>query len=153
MLIYDDDLPKWKGPVPRFIPQEVLDQLFARLFAADVPAYLRRMILILSECGMRADELLNLSLDCLQQDAEGDFWLRFRIFKMRKEHTLPVTRALAAELQQQQLEVRNAWGDKGGILFPTMKGKPFSQSSIRRKLNELGYENDIRDSTGKLWHF
>jgi len=153
MLIYDDDLPKWKWSAPRFIPQDVLDQLFAHLLGENVPVYLRRMILILSECGMRADELLNLTLDCLDQDAEGDFWIKFRIFKIKKDHRLPITRELAAEIQEQQQEIKKIWGNEINVLFPTSKGKPFSQCSVRRNLNEIGYKNKIEDSTGKLWRF
>jgi integrase len=84
------------------------------------------------------DELLNLTLDCLDQDAEGDFWIKFRIFKIKKDHRLPITRELAAEIQEQQQEIKKIWGNEINVLFPTVKGKPFSQCSVRRNLNEIG---------------
>lgn len=154
VLFYKEDLPRHNIALqPRFIPQEVLAQLNRQLSDADIPVYFRRMMLILQECGMRAGELLTMPFDCLMQDAEGDWWVRFYIHKMKKEHSLPIPSSLAAEIQKQQQDVRSQWGDQAPILFPGPRGKPYHQSHISEQLHNLAYKHKICDTTGKQWRF
>jgi len=68
------------------------------------------MLLIVQECGMRISELITLPYDCVIQDATGDAFLRSYQYKMKKEHTIPVSRDVANVIRAQQQEVAGQWG-------------------------------------------
>jgi integrase/recombinase XerD len=103
-MIYDDEVPQPPKPQPRHIPSGVLDQLNKHL--GNLKAPWLQMVLILPECGMRINELLQLPLDCLTQDARGAFYLRFMQGKMKREHTIPVSQEIARVVQEQQQVVK-----------------------------------------------
>jgi integrase len=88
-IIYDDDFPKILKSLPRFIPQDILDQLFRHLDKWDLQW--QRMILVLYECGLRVGELLTLPLDCLYQDPEGDWFLHYYQWKLKQAHATSPT--------------------------------------------------------------
>jgi integrase/recombinase XerD len=150
-LIYDEDIPKRPSGVPRPIPEQVLEQLDQHLDA--LPEPYRTMVIILRECGVRISELCSLSLDCLSQDQDDDWFLRYFQWKMKKEHVIPITAELASVIRVQQQVVGNRWGDSCAVLFPNDKGNRLNKSLISRALNRLAYEKDIRDATGKLFRF
>ncbi len=153
-LIYSEDFPKHEKAQPRFVPEEVMRQLNQHL--DDLPPYIKRMTLIIQEVGMRIGELCRCPFDCLMQDAQGDFFIRYYQYKMKKEHSVPISRELAAVIQEQQQAVREDYGQMT-FLFPSPsnwhKGEPIRQWSFAQKLNALAYEKDIRDDSGKLWRF
>lgn len=99
-LIYREDFPRHEVPLPRFIAEEVLQQLNAHL--DDLRPVYRSMTVVLEECGMRIGEACALRLDCLSRDAEGDYFLRYHQPKMRKEIQIPITRELAVVIREQQ---------------------------------------------------
>jgi integrase len=150
-LIYDEDIPKRPRPAPRPIPEDVLEQLDQHL--DDLPEPYRTMVIVLQECGMRISELCSLPLNCLFQDQDGDWFLRYYQWKMKKEHVIPITSDLAFVIQAQQQIVRDKWGDISAVLFPNDKGNRLTKSLLNRALNKLAYEKDIRDATGKLFRF
>ena len=149
-LIYDEDIPHRNAPTPRFIPQEVMDQLNSHV--NELAPHYRRMVLILQECGMRISELLTLSYNCLSQDASGDWFLRYYQHKLKKEHTIPISAAVATTIREQQATAP-APPSHGALLFPTPKGQPYKRHSFVQALNDLAYANQIRDAAGELWHF
>lgn len=107
-LIYREDYPKRPTAVPRYIPQEVLDQLNQHLDTFPEP--FRRMVMVLQEVGMRISELCLLPLDCLIQDVHGDWFLRYFQYKMKKELTVPISRETVAVVQEQQKYIENSFG-------------------------------------------
>jgi integrase/recombinase XerD len=149
-LIYDDDLPGRNKVQPRFIPQEVVVQLNQHLEA--LPDAMMRMVLILQECGMRISELCQMSIDCLIQDASGDWFLRYYQGKMHKEHSIPLAREVVVVIQEQQAVTRNRWGTSMTYLFPNEEGTPIQRQTFVRALNRLAYEKNICDATGKPYH-
>lgn len=150
-LIYDEDLPPTSQIHPRFIPQEVLDQLNQHL--AELSPQVMRMLLLIQECGMRIGELCKLPVGCLTQDASGDWFLRTYQSKMHKEHSIPLSREGVAVIQEQQQEMRKRWGDQARWLFPDKNGHPFKQATFADNLNRLAHRKQIRDATGHLYHF
>lgn len=150
-LIYDEDLPPTNHIHPRFIPQEVLDQLNQHL--EELPPQVMRMLLLIQECGMRIGELCKLPVQCLTQDASGDWFLRTYQAKMRKEHSIPLSREGVAVIQEQQQETRKRWGDQARWLFPDKNGNPFKQATFADNLNRLAHRTQIRDAAGHLYHF
>jgi integrase len=149
-IIFDEEIPQPPKPQPRYIPAVVLDQLNAHL--GDLKSPWIQMVLILQECGMRISELLQLSLDCLTQDARGTFYLRFLQGKMKREHAIPISQEIARIIQEQQQSVRSS--DKSTtLLFPSPKGGVIKQYSFAHRINRVAYEHQIRDAAGKLFRF
>ena len=99
-LITQEDYPKIKQSLPRYIPEMVLTQLNAHL--EHLPEPVMRMVLILQECGIRIGELVALQRDCLHQDHQGDWFIGFTREKVKAEHRLPISKELAAVIQEQQ---------------------------------------------------
>ncbi len=161
-LIYDDDMPKDSKHVPRYIPQEVLTQLNQHI--EDLPTYIRRLVLVLQGTGRRVSEVCLLPFNPLLQDASGDWFLKHRQFKMNKEDTIPITRDIAAIIQEQQQAVREDYGEDCQLLFPNPPeacirsgkrriGKPIYAQNVNDALNRLAKTHNIRDSSGQIWPF
>jgi integrase len=153
-FFYDEDFPRLEKRQPRFIPEEVITQLNENLDA--LPDNIKRMVLILQEVGMRISELCRMPFNCLTQDAQGDFFLRYHQYKMKKDHSVPISREVAAVIEEQQRIVRDKYGDFS-FLFPSsqqwQKGQPIKQLTFSRALNKLAYEKNICDRSGSLWRF
>jgi hypothetical protein len=111
-----------------------------------------RMVLILQECGMRINELLQLPMDCLSQDARGVFYLRYLQGKVRRENAIPVSDEIARVVQE-QLDAVRAQGRAATLLFPNDRGRPARQASFSQAINQLAYVHQIKDATGKLFRF
>lgn len=150
-LIYSEDFPKHTRAQPRFIPEEVMEQLNQNL--ESLPPHIARMTVILQECGMRIGELCRMPFDCLMRDVHGDCFLRYYQFKLKKEHSIPIDKEVAAVIQEQQQIVRERWGPDFPYLFPNAKGKPMKQKAFSDALNRLAYDKQISTLSGNLWHF
>jgi integrase/ribosomal protein L37AE/L43A len=161
-LIRHEDFPKRPKSLPRYIPEEVMQQLNQHLW--DLPEPVMRMVLVLQECGMRISELLMMKTDCLLQDKAGDWFLRYYQFKMKKEITIPISRELARLVQEQHQYIRENLNIEFDYLFTSNEGggrnggfrpspKPMSRGAFAGYLNKLAKKHNICDSLGKRWHF
>jgi len=171
ILFFKGDAPKLKKPAPRYIPEEVLEQLNNHLNF--LPEPLMRMVLIMQECGMRISELCRLKFDCLRQDSSGTWWLTYYQFKMKKDHSICVSNEVVAVVLEQQEYIKNHLGLKFEYLFCANKsGSPYKHRNNKSNipkfnpvpravrpatfslyLNELAQDKNICSSSGKLWHF
>lgn len=149
-LIYQDDLPRLVKCQPRYIPEFVMNQLENLIPHMKVP--LRHLMMILKETGVRISELCTLELDCLIQDREGDYFLRYYQSKLRKEHSVPLSRETAAVIKTQRQTIIDSKSETK-YLFPRPKEQPFKAKYFNRLLNEFAFAHKIADETGKLWHF
>ena len=153
-LIYSEDFPKPDKSQPRYIPEEVMTQLNQHLDA--LTPMLRRMVLIIQEAGMRIGELCRIPFNCLMQDAQGDYFLRYHQYKMKKDHSIPISKEVASVIKEQQQAAKKECGDFP-FLFPSPrewnKGKPVKQKLFSDALNRLAYEKKICDNSGTQWHF
>jgi integrase/recombinase XerD len=160
-LIRKGDLPQRTKVLPRYMPDDVIQQL--NLHLESLPEPVMRMVLVIQECGLRIGELCQLPLDCLQQDGKGGWFIRFMRWKMNFETTLPISVELAQVIQEQQQYIHNEFGGKYEYLFGDLKrSKTTDCLSISRVmrgqkfvnyLKDLADNFDIRDSTGKRWNF
>jgi len=159
-FIYKEDFPQLKKPIPRYIPQEILDQLNQHLDS--LPESVMRMVLVLQECGMRLGELILLPFNCLIQDGVGDWFLHYYQSKMKKEITIPISRELVAVIQEQQQYIKVNLGAEFQYLFCASKlgsprfianAKPMWATTFGHSLNRLAKNKNICDSSGKLWRF
>lgn len=160
LLIYKEDYAKKEKREPRYIPQEVVRQLNQHL--DELPEPLMRMVLIIQECGMRICELCLLKFDCLTQDSHGDLFLSYYQFKMKKDHTIPISKELVVVVQEQQRYIRSNLGNKFSYLFCARKGghteftpqsKPMESPCFGRVLNQLVEKNNIHTVSGNPWNF
>lgn len=150
-LIFVEDYGRIVKAKPRYIDEYVLEQLDK--CTHKLPREIEVMLLVLRECGMRISELCTLKRGCLLQDQEGDWFLKYYQWKMKKEHTIPISIEIAEILKSQEIEVENCFGDSTEYLFPRQDGTPLKQETFRRSLNELAKEENITDRNGKLFRF
>lgn len=174
LLIHPEDLPPREKTKPRFIPQEVLEQLNQHI--GDLPAPVMRMFLVLQETGVRISELCLMPFDCLRQDAAGDWWLTYYQYKMRKEHTIIISKELSGVIREQQRYIRehlgsdyhylfcaNVYGNPKGVTQANRRliiegqfqpvPKPIRTSFLAGVLNQLAEKYDIRTDGGDVWKF
>lgn len=158
-LFYREDFPSEEKHLPRYIPQEVVEQL--NKYLEELPEPLMRMVLVLQEAGMRISELCLLNLNCLLQDASGDWFLLYYQSKMRKEHTIPISRVLVAVIQEQQSFIKTFLPEYN-YLFCSRKGgakeyipvpRPIKIDAFIDAINRLAETYDIKDALGNRWHF
>lgn len=155
-LLSDDDIPCVPKPLPRSIPEDVLAQLnrhLDELTPDDPHVHWRPVILVIQECGMRISEALTLPFGCIEQDQEGDWFIRFAQTKTRTEHAQPISKQCAAVIQEQQASVTRVWGDQMPLLFPNRKGRAYTSRAFATALDKFGAAKGIRDATGRLWKF
>ncbi len=156
-LIYKEDYPRLNKPQPRYIPQEILEQINQHI--ETLPEPVMRMVLVIQDTGMRIGELCRLRFDCLRQDSAGDWWLNYYQFKMKKDHTISISRELAGVIQEQQNYIRNNLGSSFEYLFCGRNmtksfmplNKPMNPSAFTDYLKRLIITNNICDASGKLW--
>lgn len=158
-LIYKEDYPRPKKTMPRYIPQEVSQQVNQHL--GTLPESVMRMVLVIQESGMRVSELCRLELDCLRQDSAGDWWLYYYQHKMKKDHTINISRELAAVIQEQRNYIKNNFHSSFQYLFCgnrrtkrdfTPKNEPMAPDTFNDYLKRLVITKNICDSSGRLWN-
>jgi site-specific recombinase XerD len=155
-LLFDDDIACGPKPLPRAIPEDVLTQLNRHLdsLTHDDPFFhWRSVLLVMQECGMRISEALKLPFGCIEQDQEGDWFIRFPQTKTHTEHSQPISKQCAAVIQEQQASVTRVWGDAMGLLFPNREGRAYTRRAFATALDKFGAAKGIRDATGRLWKF
>ncbi|PDY79738.1 transposase [Bacillus cereus] len=149
-LIYPEDYPKVPNAKPRFINEYVLEQLNSHL--DKLPPYIATMTMIIQECGMRISELCTLKKGCLLEDKEGDYFLKYYQWKMKKEHVVPISKEVALLIKDQEDKVSKEFFDSE-YLFPRKDGSPLKQDTFRGELNKLAYEYAIVDKEGTIFRF
>lgn len=158
-LIYKEDNVKEGEYQPRYIPQEVLNQLNQNLDY--LPEPIMRMVLVIQQCGMRISELCLLKFNCITQDVQKDWFLTYHQFKLKKDHTIPIDKELAAIIQEQQKYIRNNLGNDFLYLFCSrkrMKGfhpnkAPITSQTFVRALKDMAKERNIKSNSGEIWSF
>jgi integrase len=123
-VIYPGDHPRHGEPAPRALPEPVMAQIedpasFARM--TDPAGRLLTEILI--RTGLRVSDACKLGTSCLVRDGHGAPYLHYRNHKMRREAMVPVDDQLAAQIQDQQQQVRQRY-PSGGVLFPRKTANP-----------------------------
>ena len=162
-LIRPEDYPRKDKPLPRYIPEEVLVQLNQHL--DKLPEPVMRGVVVLQCLGLRIGELLNLKLDCLQQNSKGEWSLRLMTEKIRQEDLLPLVDLAVVEIiQAQQAYIRHHFDQQFEYLFCARargtsgtKFMPTPQvmliGSFTHYLKGLAEDYQIRDRSGATWNF
>ncbi|WP_256386991.1 tyrosine-type recombinase/integrase [Candidatus Enterovibrio altilux] len=101
----------------KFIPEYVMSQLNANIDG--LHPHVMRFFLVLQEVGMKISECCGLPYDCIYSDAQGDYFIKYYQYKMKKEHVVPITKETAEVLKEQQNEVILEFMGATKLLFPT----------------------------------
>jgi len=151
IMFREDRLPISRAK-PRYIPNSVLDQL--NRLINDLPPDIRRLVVILLHTGRRPGEICALPLDCLIKDSEGDYFLRYYEFKMKKEETIPINHEIVAVIDEQRQWIMNKFELKEiRYLFSDNKLCATRLDVVADALNKLAVKHQIIGPTGSLWHF
>jgi site-specific recombinase XerD len=152
LLIYDEDRPKPIKRRPRPLPQAVFEQLEAHVDL--LPPYSRNLMAILSVAGLRAEDALHLSENCLDYDAAGDPRLLWFNHKMKRDgRPLPITTEVAEAIQRQRELVREIPDIFGKhYLFRTKRGL-YRFARFCAHLNETAQKGPILGEGGQIYHF
>jgi integrase len=97
-LIGAGDAPKYTEKVPRFIPDNELDQLMPVIDAIGCP-FQRAALLVARWSGARRDEIRRLPMDCLDRYPDSTARLRLPGRKTYKERVVPLHEDAAQALQ------------------------------------------------------
>jgi integrase/recombinase XerD len=123
-LIFPEDLPRLSKSGKTFdqiIPDEVIEQVISNLDG--LPIHFARMLILILTVPIRISEVCGMRFDCLRQDAEGDWWLHFWDYKLKKEHNpIPISRELAKVIQAQQQFTRETVEENYQYLFCARTG-------------------------------
>lgn len=156
-------------PEIKYIPDEILQQLDEHLYLFPEP--LQRLVILIRALGLRASEILQLKFDCLRQRRSGEWEIEFINWKFKEQlDRLPINENLVALIKQQQEYIINCLGDDFGYLFCANKTgyssrgikelfrfypvpKVMALASFNRYLQQLANHCQIKDKSGKTWHF
>lgn len=160
-LIYPEDkprLPKKSVDKTDYIPDFVLEQLFEHINSLHpevVP-----IVYVAFKSGLRVSDVLTLNTDCLVRLKEK-YYIHSDIQKVNLEgHRIPIddelANLLAVEIQQSK-ENSNQDNNPENFIFirysGSRKGKPYSQHWVQEQLNRLAHQYQIKDESGKTFHF
>ena len=161
-LITDMNYPKQEKAIPKFIPEDIMSKLNHHI--DKLPSDIMRFFLVLQEVGMRISECCSLKFDCIFPDNQGDYFIKYYQHKMRKDHTVPISKELVNVIKEQQEMIVCEFGKAPELLFTTPKlkenganypraGMARSKGTLITKLNKLAVDNNISDASGKPYHF
>ncbi len=153
-FIYSSDLPRNNEVIPNYIPEFVVSQLQQALH--HLPIHLQHLITILLETGRRIGEICTLPLNCLEQDNEGDHFLKIKDTKLRKSYLIPISEVCLAAIKKQQQLVQNHTYQNTLYLFAALRKSKTPHLSARRvnqTLVDLAHHAHIVDENNAIWHF
>lgn len=152
-IIFNNDLPRDSIITPKYIPQDVLDQLKKHLHC--LADWMQRFITILMETGRRISEVCLLGFTCLEQDGEGDLLLRVHEKKLKRMRLIPISNVCVNAIKAQQQYLRDN-GIHSPLLFPAhreSKSPTISAPHVNRALKRLAKDKNIIDCNGVIWKF
>lgn len=149
-LLYKSDYGKKVNLLPKPIEASVIKKLNENL--KHLPIYIRRMVVVVENIGMRVSELCQLKVGCIKNDMEGDYFLEYYQSKTDRISRIPVTEQIADIILEQEKETLTIYKDSKYI-FTCNGTRPVSQETFSYYINKLAFEHDIRDSSGNLYRF
>lgn len=151
-LIHDEDKAAWPTRKPRPIPPSVMEQLAAHLDA--LPPDTHNLVEIIAQVGLRAEDALHLTEECLDRDAANDPILRWFNHKMNREGPpLPIDETVVAAIERQRALVTDVPDHFGRrYLFRTTHGL-YRFRRLCDHLNKLAETVPIRGPDGQVYHF
>lgn len=87
-LLKSSDFPKKEQKLPRPFPVDVDLEIQRRLWESDDIDHLG--LLLMRRCGLRCGELRSLTLQCVEQDLNGNWFLKVPLGKLNTERIFPL---------------------------------------------------------------
>ena len=152
-LIFNSDLPKDATVTPKYISQEVLNQLKKHIH--QLSPWMQNFVIVLMETGRRVSEVSSLTFNCLEQDSENDWLMRVHEKKLKRVRLIPISDNCVKAIKAQQNYLRsNEYISP--LLFPSQnksKSPTISACYVNRALKKLAEKNNIVDCNGVVWKF
>ena len=155
--IYLDELPRRPQPLPRFIPEFVMNALEDPARLALLPDdTTRHLVIVLMETGLRVNDACWLPFNPIIEDSVGWPCLRYYNAKMAAEQLVPLSAAAADAIRAQQDQLRKRWPLGPAVLFPSPYAnpdgaRPFSYATLRDRLQRWQDTIDLRDESGQRY--
>ncbi len=148
-MVYPEDQCGTIKRIPKFIPDDVFNQLKANLY--QLQPNIKNAVIIVMNVGMRVSELLTLKENCISYDNDDTPWMTYYMSKMHEEHRVP-TNADVANAVKSQIELASLVSDPKGdkYLFRTSKGI-LQYQRITAEVHKLAKKIPITDSTGNVY--
>lgn len=121
VVLHREDFPRITTTLPgRAVSEYVMKQIEAPQNVARManPAY-RLVLELMIRSGLRAVDAVDLDLDCLVDDQEGNPYLYYLNHKMRREAYLPVDEDIAGRIREQQQAARDDFPNTPTKLLPS----------------------------------
>jgi integrase len=148
------ELPKREEMLPRPIQDHLLRQILDEENLTKARADLRTQLLILDGHGLRIGSIVELRIDCIDQDADGFPTLRYRNTKRSRERMHPIRDPrIVTAIQEQQKRATTRHPDTPW-LFPDVVGNARGQlhtttSAMRLALDEYIKRINLVDREGR----
>lgn len=152
-VIFNSDLPKDVTITPKYISQQVLNQLKKHLH--QLSPWLQNFVIVLMETGRRVSEVSSLMFNCLEQDSDNDWLLRVHEKKLQRIRLIPISDNCVKAIKSQQKYLKDN-NEVSPLLFPSKresKSPTISACYVNRALKKLAETNNIVDSNGVVWKF
>jgi integrase len=155
--IYLDELPRRPQPLPRFIPEFVMNSLEDPARLALLPDdTTRHLVIVLMETGLRVNDACWLPFNPVIEDSVGWPCLRYYNAKMAAEQLVPLSATAAGAIRAQQDQLRQRWPGGPAVLFPSPYAnpdgtRPFSYATLRDRLQRWQDTIDLRDESGQRY--
>jgi len=136
------------------ITEDVIIQI-EKALKAEKDIYIKALLSIAKETGLRLSEILILEEDCIMRDFLGEPILATFSFKNKKERAIPITKELSEivfKLKEYTKQYRTN-GRKELFLAPRRRGREIGllkQDTIRKNLPGFIKRHNITDANGNL---
>jgi len=136
-LVKKQDFPQFEKRLPRPYPVNVDLEIQKRLNASSDIDWLG--LLLLRRLGLRAGELRNLTLDCIQEDLNGNLHLKVPMIKIKRERIMPIDPATAEVIDRIKRihSMRPEPGTNTVYLISNRSGKRRSRNHFSAVLQEV----------------
>lgn len=155
-VIYSDEVGSRSRlyPLPRFIPEFVMAQLEAEANLERLLPHYRRLVVVITETGLRAGDACALGAGALVPDSAGWPCLRFEAHKMRAEQIVPLSDKAVTAIRDQQRLVAETWPAGSPWLFPCQRDPRLSldDNTFRLAFNRWQRVIGLHDETGQQVH-
>ena len=150
-VIYQDELSTRRRSLPRFVPEFAMGQMESDTNLARLRPHYRRLVVLLIETGLRAGDACSLAFDPLVTDSSGWPCLRFRSWKMRAEHLVPLSAKAVEAVREQQRYVEQTFPKGSSWLFPAPPSATLPQRSdaLRRAFGVWQARIGLHDEAGR----
>jgi site-specific recombinase XerD len=135
-LIKKEDFPKMEQKLPRPFPPDVDVEIQRRLAISDDICY--QGLLLLRRTGLRGGELCDMTFDCLEEDLNGNHFLKVPMGKMNSERVLPLDPATVEVIEKIKRLHHNQPDPRTGktYLLPNKYGEKRPRSYLTLRFQE-----------------